>query len=230
METIASRLTLVQQRIATAAQRYNRSADSIKLVAVSKGQSLEKIRAAVQAGQKCFGENYLQEALKKMVALTTEKLEWHYIGSIQTNKTKAIAENFDWVQSVDRIKIAERLQQQRPAHLPPLNICIQVNSSEEKTKSGILPQELLELAIAIKELPRLRLRLRLRGLMTIPMPVVDFEQQRIAYYKLAQLWQQMHAQGFNVDTLSMGMSNDFEAAIAAGSTMVRIGTAIFGAR
>jgi pyridoxal phosphate enzyme (YggS family) len=226
METIASRLANVRQQIITAEKLYHRPTGSVKLLAASKGQSIEKIRAAISAGQTCFGENYLQEALVKMTALKKENLEWHFIGAIQANKTKAIAENFAWVESISRIKIAERLNQQRPAHLPKLNVCIEVNISEEKSKSGIFLADLKELVTAIKQLPRLKLR----GLMTIPAAVDKFEQQKLPYKKLQNAWQALQEEGFDLDTLSMGMSNDFEAAIAAGSTLVRIGTAIFGAR
>lgn len=226
MDELAKKLKAIEQAIHQAERQYHRPNNSVKLLAVSKGQPIEKIQAASCAGQKYFGENYLQEAIPKIIALANENLEWHYIGNIQSNKTKAIAENFNWIQSVTRIKIAERLNQQRPVHLPPLNICIEVNISEEKNKTGIFLSQLEELANAIQQMSKLNLR----GLMTIPATTDNFEQQRNSYQKLYYAFQRLNNSGFSLDTLSMGMSNDFVAAIAEGSTMVRIGTAIFGPR
>lgn len=226
MKSIAENLKEIQKSIHIAEEHYQRSSGAVKLLAVTKGQSITKIQEAVQAGQKYFGENYLQEALPKIAALPNDNIQWHFIGTIQSNKTKAIAENFHWVQSVDRIKIAERLNQQRPVQFPPLNVCIEVNVSGEMNKSGIVLSGVNELALAIQQMPRLKLR----GLMTIPAATHDFVQQCIPYRKLHEVWLQLREQGFALDILSMGMSNDFEAAIAEGSTMVRIGTAIFGPR
>ena len=195
--------------------------NNITLIAVSKKQSAEKIREAFNAGQKQFGENYLQEALDKQKQLADLDIEWHFIGTIQANKTKLIAQHFSWVQSVDRLVIAKRLNDQRPAHLPLLNVCIEININAEKTKSGVLPKDIFELAEQITKLKRLKLR----GLMIIP-EKTDLD----VFRKAAVLQKQMNQTGFELDTLSMGMSADFEKAIVAGSTMVRIGTAIFGKR
>lgn len=179
-----------------------------------------------KAGQNCFGENYLQEALPKMIALSNKSIEWHFIGSIQSNKTRNIAGHFAWVHSVDDMKIARRLNDQRPRHLPPLNICIEINVSHEATKSGIDFDKALALAQYCLTLPRLKLR----GLMTIPAPMKNFNEQRNEFHKLFLLYQSLRGKGFTLDTLSMGMSGDFEAAIAEGSTLVRIGAGIFGER
>lgn len=216
-------LQKILDRIRQAERDYQRPPGAVRLLAVSKGRSLQAIQTAVAAGQRAFGENYLQEALDKMQALAGLDLEWHFIGALQANKTRAIAENFAWVHSVDRFKIAQRLSQQRPAALPPLNVCLEVNISGEASKSGVPVEALGDLAEQVQRLPRLRLR----GLMVIPAPVADFAQQLLIYKKVYTLQQELIAQGFNLDTLSMGMSNDFEAAIAAGSTWVRIGAAIF---
>ncbi|HEX4045075.1 MAG TPA: YggS family pyridoxal phosphate-dependent enzyme [Gammaproteobacteria bacterium] len=224
--TILSHLTHLNNRIAAYEQKYQRSPGSVRLLAVSKNQSIENILAAFQAGQTCFGESYLQEALPKMAALTHLPIEWHFIGPLQSNKTKKIAEHFAWVHSVDTLRIAQRLHEQRPVHLPPLNICLQVNMSAESSKSGISVSELLPLATACLALPRLNLR----GLMTIPALETDFKKQRAAFHQLSVAWQTLRAQGFPLDTLSMGMSADFEAAIAEGSTLVRIGSAVFSSR
>ncbi|TLX62633.1 YggS family pyridoxal phosphate-dependent enzyme [Stutzerimonas nosocomialis] len=223
MSTIATNIAKVGARIREAAQASARDAESVGLLAVSKTQPAEVIREAFGAGVKDFGENYLQEALDKQTALTDLALHWHFIGPIQSNKTKAIAEHFDWVHSVDRLKIAQRLSEQRPDSLGPLNICLQVNVSGEASKSGCAPEAVAGLAEAIAELPRLRLR----GLMTIPAPTEDPTEQRRAFARLRQL---KEALGPDLDTLSMGMSQDLEAAIAEGATWVRIGTALFGAR
>ncbi len=212
----------ILEAIRTTEKKYHRPPNSVSLLAVSKKQSADKIRQVYHAGQKSFGENYCQEALEKQRNLSDCAIEWHFIGSIQSNKTKLIAEHFDWVQSVDRISIAKRLNDQRPAHLKPLNICIEINIDEEKTKSGVLPHDAFELAKNIISLKHLKLR----GIMTIP----EKNNSTIAFQKMAALYQKLTQEGFELDTLSMGMSDDYIDAIAAGSTMVRIGTAIFGER
>ena len=223
MSTIAENIAKVRERIREAAQALQRDPGTVGLLAVSKTKPAQAIREAHAAGQIDFGENYLQEALSKQAELTDLALIWHFIGPIQSNKTRQIAEHFHWVHSVDRLKIAQRLSEQRPEHLPPLNICLQVNVSGEASKSGCAPEELSELAQAVTQLPRLRLR----GLMTIPEPSDDPQTQREPLARLRQL-----RDGLNpgLDTLSMGMSQDLEAAIAEGATWVRIGTALFGAR
>jgi len=226
MQALLSSLAAVNKQIRAAEKKYNRPEHSVRLLAVSKKQSIEKITSVVEAGQTCFGENYLQEALSKINRLKNNSIEWHFIGGIQGNKTRAIAENFAWVHGVSRYNIAERLNQQRPEHLPPLNVCIQMNISEESTKQGVLVSELSELAGAIIQLSRLTLR----GLMVIPAYTENFAEQRQIYRAVANAQRTLVAQGFELDTLSMGMSHDFEAAIAEGSTIVRIGTAIFGER
>lgn len=223
MSTIAENIAKVGVRIREAAQASQRDCASIGLLAVSKTKPAEAIRQAFSAGTHDFGENYLQEALDKQLELSDLALTWHFIGPIQSNKTKPIAEHFSWVHSVDRLKIAERLSAQRPAHLPPLNICLQVNVSGEASKSGCSPDELTALAQAVTQLPNLQLR----GLMTIPEPTDDPAEQRAAFARLRELQQGLH---LGLDTLSMGMSHDLEAAIAEGATWVRIGTALFGAR
>lgn len=226
MSSISEALAAVRQRIRAAEERFHREAHSVKLLAVSKRKPVEAIRAAHEAGQVAFGENHLQEALPKVEALAGLRLEWHFIGHVQTNKTRAIAAHFDWVQSVDRLKVAQRLNDQRDDALPPLNVCLQVNVSEEESKSGEGLARAPEIARAIAELPRLRLR----GLMAIPQPEEDFEAQRIPFRRVRDAFEALNADGFALDTLSLGMTADMEAAIAEGSTMVRIGTAIFGAR
>ena len=223
MSTIANNIAKVAERIREAAQAVQRDPASVGLLAVSKTQPAEAIREACAAGLRDFGENYLQEALDKQAQLADLPLHWHFIGPIQSNKTRAIAEHFDWVHSVDRLKIAQRLSEQRPDSLPPLNICLQVNVSGEASKSGCAPQDVAELARTIAVLPRLRLR----GLMTIPEPTDDPAEQRAAFTRLRELQQGL---ALDLDTLSMGMSQDLEAAIAEGATWVRIGTALFGAR
>ncbi|VXA92205.1 putative enzyme [Pseudomonas sp. 8BK] len=210
-------------RIREAAQASQRDCATVGLLAVSKTKPAAAIRQAFAAGTRNFGENYLQEALEKQAELSDLPLTWHFIGPIQSNKTKPIAEHFAWVHSVDRLKIAQRLSDQRPAHLPPLNICLQVNVSGEASKSGCNPDELPALAQAVTQLPNLRLR----GLMTIPEPTDDPSEQRAAFARLRELQQDLN---LDLDTLSMGMSHDLEAAIAEGATWVRIGTALFGAR
>ena len=223
MSTIADNIGLVSQRIRAAADAVQRDASSIHLLAVSKTKPAQAVREAYAAGLRDFGENYLQEALGKQADLTDLPLSWHFIGPIQSNKTRAIAENFAWVHSVDRLKIAQRLSEQRPADLPPLNICIQVNVSGEASKSGCTPADLPALAEAIQALPRLKLR----GLMAIPEPTDDRAQQDAAFAAVRDLQASLD---LGLDTLSMGMSHDLESAIAQGATWVRIGTALFGAR
>ncbi|SED20387.1 YggS family pyridoxal phosphate-dependent enzyme [Pseudomonas anguilliseptica] len=223
MSTIAENIAKVGVRIREAAQASQRDCATAGLLAVSKTKPAEAIRQAFAAGTRDFGENYLQEALEKQVELSDLPLTWHFIGPIQSNKTKPIAEHFAWVHSVDRLKIAQRLSDQRPALLPPLNICLQVNVSGEASKSGCNPDELPALAQAVTQLPNLRLR----GLMTIPEPTDDSSKQRAAFARLRELQQDLN---LDLDTLSMGMSHDLEAAIAEGATWVRIGTALFGAR
>ncbi len=231
MGSIGSNLQEVKQRIATACATAGRSANSVTLLAVSKTFEAAAVRAAHDAGQREFGENYVQEALAKIEALAGLRPQpvWHLIGPLQANKTRAVAEAFDWVHSVDRLKIAQRLSAQRPAALPPLNICLQINVSGEASKSGLVlaePAELADVARAVAALPRLRLR----GLMSIPEPATHFEAQRAPHRVLAQALAALNAQGLQLDTLSMGMSADLEAAVAEGATIVRVGTAIFGRR
>lgn len=223
MSTIAENIAKVRERIREAAQASQRDSATIGLLAVSKTKPAAAIREAHAAGVRDFGENYLQEALGKQLELADLDLTWHFIGPIQSNKTKPIAEHFAWVHSVDRLKIAERLAAQRPAGLPPLNICLQVNVSGEASKSGCTPDELPTLAQAVTQLPQLRLR----GLMTIPEPTDDPAEQHAAFARLRELRDRL---GSGLDSLSMGMSHDLEAAIAEGATWVRIGTALFGAR
>lgn len=223
---IAARLAAVRQRIARAAIAAGRTPADVRLIGVSKRQSLEAVQAAQAAGLEDFGENFLQEALAKMDGLGPGAARWHFIGALQSNKTAAVAERFDWVHSVDRLKLAERLSRQRPEALTPLNVCIQVNIGDEASKSGVTPAATAALAHRIADLPRLRLR----GLMAVPPPETDPERQRAWFRQLAELQASLCAAGLALDTLSMGMSDDLEAAIAAGATQVRIGTAIFGAR
>ncbi len=219
-------LSEIKKLITSYEQKYNREKNSVHLLAVSKKQPIDKILAAIKEGQTCFGENYVQEAVEKIMAIDSSSVEWHFIGPIQSNKTRKIAENFSWVHSVDDLKIAKRLNDQRPEEFPPLNICIEVNISHETSKSGVASNEVLELAKACQLLPRLKLR----GLMTIPAATDDFKLQRAQFRQLRFLFEKLKAQGMDVDTLSMGMSEDFEAAIAEGATIVRIGTAVFGDR
>ncbi|MBI5626422.1 MAG: YggS family pyridoxal phosphate-dependent enzyme [Nitrosomonadales bacterium] len=226
MTTIASNLQAVRAAIIDAATGAGRRADEVSLLAVSKTFAQDAVRDAYQAGQTRFAESYVQEALGKISALHDLPIEWHYIGPIQSNKTRAIAENFAWVHSVDRINIAERLSAQRPAHLPPIQVCIQVNISGEGSKSGVSPDQLSILAQAIAKLPGLKLR----GLMAIPAPVDNVAAQHLPFAQLRELFNQLNQQGLKLDTLSMGMSHDFAAAIAEGATIVRIGSAIFGQR
>jgi pyridoxal phosphate enzyme (YggS family) len=226
MSPIAENLQAVRARIARAAEASGRRPDDIVLVAVSKTFPPERIAEAYRAGQRAFGENHAQEAVAKVTALADLPLEWHFIGPIQANKTRLIAAHFHWVHSLEREKIARRLNEQRAPGLPPLEVCIQVNVSGEASKSGVAPGEELALAQAIAGLPRLRLR----GLMAIPEPTSDARLLRSRYALLRRLKEQLVARGFPLDTLSMGMSDDLEIAIAEGATMVRVGTAIFGAR
>ena len=223
MSTIADNIAQVSSRIHAAALAAQRDEHSVQLLAVSKTKPAEALREAYAAGLRDFGENYLQEALSKQLELADLPLIWHFIGPIQSNKTRAIAEHFAWVHSVDRLKIAQRLSEQRPADLPPLNICIQVNVSGEASKSGCTPADLPALANAIGELPRIKLR----GLMAIPEPTEDRAAQDAAFAAVQRLQASLN---LPLDTLSMGMSHDLESAIAMGATWVRIGTALFGAR
>ncbi|MDR2306215.1 MAG: YggS family pyridoxal phosphate-dependent enzyme [Paucimonas sp.] len=223
MSTLADNICAIASRIDSAARAAGRDPASVQLLAVSKTKPASAIREAYAAGLRDVGENYLQEALTKQQALSDLPLIWHFIGPIQSNKTKAIAEHFDWVHSVDRLKIAQRLSEQRPATMAPLNICLQVNVSGEASKSGCAPAELPALAKAVSALPGLRLR----GLMAIPEPTEERSEQEAAFATLHQLQQQL---ALGLDTLSMGMSHDLEAAVAQGATWVRIGTALFGAR
>ena len=223
MSTIAENIAKVGERIRAAAQASGRDLDHIGLLAVSKTKPAAAVREAYAAGIRDFGENYLQEALEKQAELSELPLIWHFIGPIQSNKTKPIAEHFAWVHSVDRLKVAQRLSEQRPVSLPPLNICLQVNVSLEPSKSGCAPDELTALALAVSQLPNLCLR----GLMAIPEPTDDVAAQRAAFARLRELRDGLP---MPLDTLSMGMSHDLDAAIAEGATWVRIGTALFGAR
>ncbi len=226
MTAILSNLQATREAIAQAARAAQRDVAEVRLLAVSKTFPASAVRKAYANGQTAFGENYLQEALEKIEALRDLPLEWHFIGPIQSNKTRLIAENFAWVHSVDRLKIAERLSEQRPPHLPPLNICLQVNVSGEHSKSGVAPEQVVSLAGAVAVLPRLRLR----GLMTIPAPATGEAARRAPFAQMRALLIELNAKGMALDTLSMGMSDDFSAAIREGATIVRIGSAIFGAR
>jgi pyridoxal phosphate enzyme (YggS family) len=230
MSTIAHNLQVVTEAINVAAREAQRTPGAVRLLAVSKTFPAQAVLEAVQAGQRAFGENYVQEGVEKIQALAQARggtpLEWHFIGPIQSNKTRLIAENFDWVHTIERAKIAQRLAQQRPAGLPPLQVCIQVNTSGEASKSGVPLAEAGALARRVADLPRLTLR----GLMSIPEPEHDFDRQRAAFRVLRELYDQLRADGIALDTLSMGMSADMRAAIHEGATIVRVGSAIFGAR
>jgi pyridoxal phosphate enzyme (YggS family) len=226
MTPISANLQAVHARIEAAARAAGRNPKDISLLAVSKTWPAGHVRDAAAAGQRAFGENYVQESVAKIAELAALGLEWHFIGPLQSNKTRPVAEHFDWVHSVERMKIAERLSEQRPAGMAPLNVCLQVNVSGEASKSGCAPEEAVALANAIAALPKLRLR----GLMCIPEPVEDVEAQRRPFRQLRELYDQLRGDGLPLDTLSMGMSHDIEAAIAEGATMVRVGTAIFGER
>ncbi|TAK91669.1 MAG: YggS family pyridoxal phosphate-dependent enzyme [Aquabacterium sp.] len=228
MATIANNLQLVRARINQACSRVGRAPDSVTLLAVSKTFPAETVREAFHAGQRKFGENYVQEAIDKIAALADlrDQIEWHMIGPLQSNKTRVVAEHFDWVHTVDRLKIAQRLSEQRPAHLPPLQVCIQVNTSGEASKSGAAPSEALELARAVMNLPRLKLR----GVMALPAPTTDPALQKAELRKVRVAFDALRLAGIQLDTLSMGMSGDMEAAIEEGSSMLRVGTALFGNR
>ena len=226
MSAIATNLQAVRQRIMQAATAAERNARDIRLLAVSKTWPSAAVRMAANAGLRAFGENYAQEGVSKIGELADLDLEWHFIGPLQSNKTRLVAEYFSWVHSIDRLKIAERLAAQRPAHLPPLQVCVQVNISGELSKSGCLPAQTATLCRALCNLPQLRLR----GLMAIPEATDNIVAQRQPFRQLLQLFEQLQRDGLPLDTLSMGMSHDLEAAIAEGSTLVRIGTAIFGER
>ncbi|MCX7896798.1 MAG: YggS family pyridoxal phosphate-dependent enzyme [Rhodocyclaceae bacterium] len=224
--SIADALNQVRNRIAAACEASGRDPRTVKLIAVSKTFPAAAIREAWQAGQTAFGESYVQEAVAKIAELADLALEWHFIGPLQSNKTRLVAENFAWVHSVDREKIARRLSEQRPSSLPPLSVCIEVNVSGEASKSGCRPEEAEALCRLVESLPRLKLR----GLMTIPAPTPERAEQRAQFAALRRLRDRLQAQGFELDTLSMGMSDDLEAAILEGATIVRVGTAIFGLR
>jgi pyridoxal phosphate enzyme (YggS family) len=228
IDSIASQLQRVHQRMADASVSSGRNVSSVQLLAVSKTFSAAAVREACAAGQRAFGENYVQEALAKMAELADlrSQLEWHLIGPLQSNKTRDVAAAFDWVHSVDRLKIAERLSAQRPAGMPPLQLCLQVNISGEASKSGLPPVEVAAVAAAVAALPRVVLR----GLMAIPEPAADRQAQRAPYRALRELLQSLNAGGLGLDTLSMGMSADLEAAVWEGATLVRVGSAIFGGR
>ena len=226
MTMIASNLQAVHGRIDAACRGAGRDPAQVRLLAVSKTFGLPQLAQALDAGQLCFGENYIQEAVHKIQALGQRGVEWHCIGPIQSNKTRLVAEHFDWAQSVDRLKIAQRLSEQRPAGMAPLQVCIQVNTDGGPTKAGVTPDELPALVDAVCRLPRLTLR----GLMTIPEPVGEFAAAVALHARARVLFDALNARGLQLDTLSMGMSADLDAAIHAGSTMVRIGSAIFGQR
>ena len=226
MKTIAHNLQQVREQIASACAQHGRGPSEVSLLAVSKTFGADAVREAAAAGQRDFGENYIQEAVDKMALLADLPLTWHCIGPIQSNKTRLVATHFDWAHSVDRLKIAERLSAQRPEDLPPLNVCLQVNIDGGANKAGVAPDEALALAQAVARLPNLRLR----GLMTIPEPAEAFESQHAVHRRARGLFDALRVAGLPLDTLSMGMTADLEAAIAAGSTLVRVGTAIFGGR
>ena len=223
--SISQNLAQIQQQIESLSAQFQR--ENVRLLAVSKTKPVSAIEEAIQAGQKAFGENYVQEGVEKIAYFNQQAdLEWHFIGPLQSNKTKLVAAHFDWIQTVDRLKIAQRLSEQRPAGKAPLNVLIQINISDEASKSGIAPEEMLPLAKEIALLPNLKLR----GLMAIPKPEHEPAQQKIALGKMQQLFNRLQTEFEGIDSLSMGMSDDMAAAIECGSTMVRIGTAVFGAR
>ena len=226
MTMISDNLQGVRARITAACTAVGRPPDAVNLLAVSKTFGPDAVAEAFAAGQRAFGENYIQEAVEKMAALRELPIEWHCIGPVQSNKTRLVAENFQWVHTVDRLKIAQRLSDQRPANMPPLQVCLQVNVDGGVNKSGVPPHEVADLALAVATLPRLRLR----GLMCIPEPAPDFIATHALFMRAKALFDAINAQNLVLDTLSMGMSADMEAAIHAGSTMVRVGTAIFGGR
>jgi pyridoxal phosphate enzyme (YggS family) len=229
MPTITNNISSIQRRLQHAASDAGRSPDEVLLLAVSKTRTSAQINEALDVGIKSFGENYLQEAVEKIGALSAANLDWHFIGPLQSNKTRIAAENFSWVHSVDRLKIAQRLSAQRPEHLAPLNLCLQINIDNEPSKSGFSPQQALEAAVEIADLPNIALR----GLMAIPRARAERAEQRIPFAQLRTLKDQMNELLDNsrkLDTLSMGMSGDMEAAILEGATIVRVGTDIFGSR
>ena len=226
MHDVGSALSAVRARIGELERRYRREPGAVALLAVSKTKPPEAVQAAIAGGQQAFGENHLQDAMTKVEALADSGVSWHFIGAVQSNKTRPIAAHFDWVHGIEREKIAARLSAQRPAGRGPLDVCIEVNVSGEGTKSGVSPAEVEPLARVIRELPGLRLR----GLMAIPRPSADFESQRAPFRLLREILDDLNAKGLGLDTLSMGMTGDLEAAVAEGATMVRIGTAIFGPR
>ncbi|KAE9537066.1 YggS family pyridoxal phosphate-dependent enzyme [Ursidibacter arcticus] len=225
--SISQNLATISKQIQQFTQQAQRPENSVKLLAVSKTKPISAIEQAISAGQRAFGENYVQEGVEKVQYFAHQSdLEWHFIGALQSNKTRLVAEHFDWVQTIDRLKIAQRLSEQRPVGKPALNVLLQINISDEDSKSGIAPTEMLALATEINQLPNLKLR----GLMAIPKPESEPEQQRIALAQMQTLFEQLKCHFKDIDTLSMGMSDDMQTAIECGSTMVRIGTAIFGAR
>ena len=230
MTTIASRLSALRDRLSAACKAADRDPATVRLLAVSKTFGDDSVAQAIAAGQLAFGENYIAEGVEKIIALRQYPLlEWHCIGPVQSNKTRLVAEHFDWVQSVDRLKTAQRLNEQRPPHLPPLQVCLQVNVDGGANKSGVTPNELMALIQEVIKLPRLRLR----GLMTIPEPAIDFATACAVHSEARALFDKVNSAGLlmePMDTLSMGMTADLEAAIASGSTMVRVGTAVFGGR
>jgi PLP dependent protein len=225
MNQIGQQLIAINDRVVSAAKNAGRDPAEITLIAVTKGRDVSQIQSAIEAGQMQFGENYVQEALKKIEHFETtfSELNWHFIGPLQSNKAKYIAKQFSWVQSIDREKVALLLNQHRPVELPPLNVCIEVNISAEQSKSGISPDEIFALAEKILQMPKLRLR----GIMAIPAVCDDYSEQRKVFHKLKQIFLELKEKGLQLDTLSMGMTDDFEAAIAEGSTMIRVGRAIF---
>ena len=226
MHDVGTALNAVRRRIGELERRYHREPGSVALLAVSKTKPPEAVRAAIAAGQHAFGENHLQDAMTKVETLSGPGVSWHFIGAVQSNKTRPIAAHFDWVHCIEREKIAKRLSAQRPAGRKPLEVCIEVNVSGEETKSGVPPANVESLARMVRDLPGLRLR----GLMAIPRPSPDIETQRIPFRQLREILDELNAKGLELDTLSMGMTGDLEAAIAEGATIVRIGTAIFGPR
>lgn len=224
--TIKLNLLSLKSKLRDCEKQFHREPNSVKLLAVTKGQSCENMAQAIAAGQTCFGENYLQEALTKITFFTKESIEWHFIGQIQRNKTKKIAQHFSWVHSVTSEIIAQRLNAERPSSLPPLNICLEININDQLSKTGVALDKLFALAQFCSAQPRLKLR----GLMAIPEPKKNFNEQREAFHQLKLLFDQLREKNFLVDTLSMGMSEDWEAAVAEGSTIIRIGRALFGER
>src|SRR5690606_19844791 len=226
MKNVAQALAAIPESILAAEREFGRAPGSVSLLAVSKGHPADAIRAAADCGQRDFGENYLQEALAKMAQAGRPDLRWHFIGRIQSNKTRDVAAHFDWVHSVDRLRIASRLSEARPQGKPPLDVLIQVNIDDQPTKAGIPPEELPELAAGVAALPGLRLR----GLMAMPAPATDLEAQRRPFRALRECFERLRAQGFELDTLSMGTTADLRAAVAEGATMVRVGTGVFGPR